>query len=450
MSRNEEESKESTNSARRPFSVGSRVRVRNGTKDPDFPDIPLGGWTGTVLEAANADEGQTYLVEWDETSLRQMHPVYRRRCERDGLEVENAWVSEADLDWNTGTAAEIEQPTHLTPRPLDLGDQADRIRAVFNLTSDDTLPKPNLEQLAHYHRYLSERLSFPLDAVYAQMTSSFAPPAEEKVKFVSLAPLEQVREANGLLAEIERPNGGRQQVELFDVETPRNDYVRQLIGDYSYWFCEAFQYALVEGGRQEIHLGGAPVLPSKMPLAPLLVRCGVYGALCGAVVGAVTATMEWAPIALIITAGLCMSLGYFLGNGLGIILRALQLGTQAPRLGGLFGAFVGAVVGAVMGALLIAYPGTVLGSVAGFIVGKTLAKCGVRRPGSLLSTVLGAGVGGVALACFIDPQRAAIGLLSGAALGAIIAVILVLLFLVSLAMFEIREGDESKTLVRRE
>ena len=373
-----------------------------------------------------------------------MHPVYRRRCERDGLEVENAWVGEADLEWNAGASAEIEQPTKLTPRPLDLGDQADRVRAVFDLTSDDPLPKPNLEWLTRYHRYLSERLSFPLVAVYAQMNSSFAPPAEETVKFVGLAPLEQVREENGLLAEIERPDGGRQQVELFDVETPRNDYVRQLIGDYSYWFCEAFQYALVEGGRQEIHLGGAPVLRAQMPLLPILVRCGVYGALCGAVVGAITATLPWAPVALIITAGLCMSLGYFLGNGLGIILRALQLGVQAPRLGGLFGALVGAAVGAVMGALLIAYPGTVLGSIAGFIVGRTLSKCGVRRPGSILGGVLGAGIGGVALACFVNPERAAIGLLSGAALGAVLAVILGLLFLVSLAMVEVRESDRKQ------
>ena len=104
------------------------------------------------------------------------------------------------------------------------------------------------------------------------MTSSFAPVTEEPVQFIGLVPLEQIREENGLLAEIESSAGERRTVELFDVETPNNPYVRQLIGDYSYWFCEAFKYALVEGGRKEIHINGQELSPAQWPLAPLLVR----------------------------------------------------------------------------------------------------------------------------------------------------------------------------------
>jgi len=29
------------------FALGAQVRVKPGTTDPDFPDIPLGGWAGT-------------------------------------------------------------------------------------------------------------------------------------------------------------------------------------------------------------------------------------------------------------------------------------------------------------------------------------------------------------------------------------------------------------------
>ena len=32
------------------FQVGNKVRVEYGVIDPAFPDIPLGGWTGTVTE----------------------------------------------------------------------------------------------------------------------------------------------------------------------------------------------------------------------------------------------------------------------------------------------------------------------------------------------------------------------------------------------------------------
>ena len=33
------------------FSVGDRVRVKTGVPDPDFPDIPLGGWAGTIRKS---------------------------------------------------------------------------------------------------------------------------------------------------------------------------------------------------------------------------------------------------------------------------------------------------------------------------------------------------------------------------------------------------------------
>ena len=210
----------------------------------------------------------------------------------------------------------------------------------------------------------------------------------------------------------------------------RNDYVRQLIGDYSYWFCEAFNIALVEGKRQEIHLGGASRCRYRSCRSRLSWCARRVRGLVPRLRGRDCDDAPAAPLVLVIAAGLGMALGYFLGNGLGIILRALQLGPQGPRLGGLFGSLVGAAAGAVLGALLFAFAGTGLGSIAGFIIGKTLGKWGVRWPGSLWGTILGAGLGGVALACFVDVQWAAIGLLSGAGIGAALAVVLVLLFFV--------------------
>ncbi len=45
------------------FSAGARVRVKVGVTDPDFPDMPLGGWRGTVREIDRRDKKVTYLVE---------------------------------------------------------------------------------------------------------------------------------------------------------------------------------------------------------------------------------------------------------------------------------------------------------------------------------------------------------------------------------------------------
>ena len=32
------------------FQVGDKVRVKPGISDPDFPDMPLGGWSGIITE----------------------------------------------------------------------------------------------------------------------------------------------------------------------------------------------------------------------------------------------------------------------------------------------------------------------------------------------------------------------------------------------------------------
>jgi hypothetical protein len=48
------------------FETGDEVRVKLGVTDPDFPDIPLGGWSGMIWEVDPADEGVTCLIEWGE------------------------------------------------------------------------------------------------------------------------------------------------------------------------------------------------------------------------------------------------------------------------------------------------------------------------------------------------------------------------------------------------
>lgn len=37
------------------FSVGDRGRVKHGVTDVDYPDMPLGGWAGTITEVAGSD-----------------------------------------------------------------------------------------------------------------------------------------------------------------------------------------------------------------------------------------------------------------------------------------------------------------------------------------------------------------------------------------------------------
>ncbi len=130
------------------------MRVKHGVRDPDFPDMPLGGWSGTVTEIIE-HEGQINCVfELDERTLASLHPIYKQRCEIDGLDYEFMGVGQEDIEPDDGTPVPIEQPTAIVPRPLSLDDQDDRVRMVFGLTHDDLLPEVNRENLFVYYRYL--------------------------------------------------------------------------------------------------------------------------------------------------------------------------------------------------------------------------------------------------------------------------------------------------------
>jgi hypothetical protein len=144
------------------FTAGSPVRVKTGTTVPDFPDIPLGGWSGRVIALNERSNPPTYLIEWDRCTLEQMHPVYRKRCERDGLGLESMWLDEDDIEPDTGEPAAIEQPTRIITRPLKLRNQDDRIRAIFGRTSDDALPEVDRPIVAGCARCAS--LQVPGDA----------------------------------------------------------------------------------------------------------------------------------------------------------------------------------------------------------------------------------------------------------------------------------------------
>src|SRR5438552_4122130 len=74
------------------FPVGATVQVKRGTTDPDFLDIPLGGWAGTIREIDQQMQPPVYLVTWNGRTLDHMDPVVQKRCEREGLDLESMWL----------------------------------------------------------------------------------------------------------------------------------------------------------------------------------------------------------------------------------------------------------------------------------------------------------------------------------------------------------------------
>jgi hypothetical protein len=215
------------------FAVGAQVRMKHGTTDPDFADIPLDGWAGTIRDVDQRSDTPTYLIDWDRHTLDHMHPVYRKCCERDGLELESMWLGEKDIEPHAGEPAVIEQSANIVTRPLNEKDQDDRVRIALGLTSDDPLPEVEEDTLRAYHRYLAAHLLLPYEAQWEPESG----PAQT-VTITALGDLEDeswVDEICGLLCQ--GKTGGRViDVPLGECEARTGGPNRQLLKDYSYWF----------------------------------------------------------------------------------------------------------------------------------------------------------------------------------------------------------------------
>jgi hypothetical protein len=209
------------------FQVGDKVRVKSGVIDPDFPDIPLGGWTGTVTEIIE-HEGQINCVfKLDDRTLESIHPIYRKRCERDGLDFETMGLGETDLEIDDGASIPIEQPTEIKMPPLSDKDQDDRVRMALGLTHDDPLPEVSLKTLLAYYRYLAANLKFPFKARSESdgmtLTVHRLPDPKEY----------DLDEEEGLLCEA-RDREGPFPIPLAELDDAVGN--RKLVRDYGYWF----------------------------------------------------------------------------------------------------------------------------------------------------------------------------------------------------------------------
>ena len=105
------------------FGLGDMVRVMHGTRDPDYPDIPMGGWVGTIKEVEAGAGPAHYCVAWSRGTLASIHSVFRRRCERDGLDYEQAYLAEDDLEPYGGETVSVEQPGAIDTPALSPGNQ---------------------------------------------------------------------------------------------------------------------------------------------------------------------------------------------------------------------------------------------------------------------------------------------------------------------------------------
>ncbi len=221
-------------SAPAKFKVGDRVRVKRGIRDTDYPDMLLGGWAGTVSEV---EKDGMITIRWTRETLAAIHPVFKKRCERDGMELNEYWLGEDDMEPDEGGPLDIEQPTEITTEPLSKKDQDDRVRMVFDLTSNDPLPDVDDETLEIYHEHLSKTLVFPFEAERTSETGPFSSRTIQ-VKVIGLGDPDDepmIDDMYGILCEA-RHERRAVTLPLGELEVKKGKPNRQLIEDYSYWF----------------------------------------------------------------------------------------------------------------------------------------------------------------------------------------------------------------------
>ena len=153
------------------FKVGDKVRVKHGITDEDYPDMSLGGWAGTISEVHSSG---MYTVRWSRATTEAIHPVFKKRCEIDGLDPEEYALTDDDLEPDTGDPLEIEHPNEIATKPLSPKDQDDRIRLIFGLTSNDPLPDVEDDTLEVYLEHLSTNATLPFEAEYTSETGPFS------------------------------------------------------------------------------------------------------------------------------------------------------------------------------------------------------------------------------------------------------------------------------------
>ncbi len=231
------------------FAVGDRIRAKHGVIHSQYPDIPLGGWVGTVTQIAWLIP-ISYEVQWTEETLAAVHPVYAKRCRRDDTKLETHWLDEREMELDfSDQPVEMEQPTNLISRPLSGDDQDDRIRMIFGLTSDDALPMMGDETERQYLDFLKAHLTFPFNASYWSDLTPYSH-ANKHGEVVGLASPSPIDLARGILCEVRREQQ-TDHVPLVNLELDEGDSNNQHVEDYKYWLEDVHEFDYYEDDEEK-------------------------------------------------------------------------------------------------------------------------------------------------------------------------------------------------------
>lgn len=74
------------------------MRAKPGVNAPEFPDVCIGGWTGTIIELTGKKAQLNCVVEWDEQTVERMPAAFLQGCEAKGMYHKMAFLSGTDIE----------------------------------------------------------------------------------------------------------------------------------------------------------------------------------------------------------------------------------------------------------------------------------------------------------------------------------------------------------------
>ena len=216
------------------FKIGDSVKVKAGIKDPDNPELVIGGWQGRVKEIR--DDG-IVMVTWDSIALKAMSPENIARYEREGL------------DWTTmGLDADDYEPAAPRDTKADAATVAQQLERAHQWDGMDdegviikeALGKLDLETADEmdvfdaWLSYLQTHLIFPFEAEVSEFQERGPFKTGDIINVQSIASTD---DSDGIIVNLSR-KGRRLAFALGDLEaTDKKSKNHELVKAYAVWFA---------------------------------------------------------------------------------------------------------------------------------------------------------------------------------------------------------------------
>jgi hypothetical protein len=399
------------------WAVGDAVRVRKGTLDPDFPEVPLGGWAGTV-RSIKPGHPPIYEVVLTQATLDAMPALYRQLCEAEDVAWDRIFLEGDELEPDSGGPLLLELPSPEAIQLSQMGAEG-RVRLALGAPLEGPLPPVSVESLAKYRAHLLDMMPLPYPIILVEANKG---PVPRPVLLVRIQPPSATGPALGLrgvIVDIIVGPTHQFEVPLHDLRPDESAPNPWPFMDYLFWLGSA---PLVgpDGVERPPLLERETVGTSARKLARVVAGFALAGAGLGAAAGGVIwSASEAGRVAFYVTTAVLAALGLLVGGLAEGKMRAASGKGIGAFAGGTAGAVLGGALGACLGTFAVACLGSVPGAIAGSLLRAALSRLRLPAPGAFVSPFAGAALGAVLYLLLDDWDRAAPGVAWGTGVGLI-------------------------------